>query len=172
MTDAPVWLDDHEQRAWRAYLVASQRIDAALDRQLQRDAGMPHAYYGILTVLVEAGVDGLRMSELARALRYSPSRLAHAVASLERSGWVDRHECPTDRRGQIATVTPSGARAQRRAAPGHVATVRELVFDHLDDDQVRQFEQICSAIAGRAASLDGGDGDAGPQLASGPSPNS
>jgi len=155
VTSDPVWLTDSEQRAWRAYLLASQQVDAALDRQLQRDAGMPHAYYGILTVLVEAGVDGLRMSELARALRYSPSRLAHAVRSLERSGWVERHECPTDRRGQIATVTPAGARVQRGSAPGHVAAVRELVFDHLDADQSAQFELICSAIVGRATELDG-----------------
>jgi DNA-binding MarR family transcriptional regulator len=166
VTSDQEWLTDREQRAWRAFMLASQQVDAALDRQLQRDAGMPHAYYGILTVLVEAGVDGLRMSELARVLRFSPSRLAHAVGRMERSGWVERHDCPTDRRGQIAAVTPAGAHAQREAAPGHVAMVRELVFDHLDAAQVEQLERICSAVAARAAELDGA------QPASGPSPNS
>jgi DNA-binding MarR family transcriptional regulator len=155
VADDPRWLDDDEQRAWRAYLFATQRVDAALDRQLQRDAGMPHAYYGILTVLVEAGVDGLRMSDLARALRYSPSRLAHAVSALERSGWVERHACPTDRRGQIATVTPAGAAAQRAAAPGHVALVRELFFDHLDAEQLRQLSELLDRIGRRASLVDG-----------------
>jgi DNA-binding MarR family transcriptional regulator len=164
----PEWLDDDEQRAWRTYLFAAQRVDAALDRQLQRDAGMGHTQYAILTVLVDAGIDGLRMSELAHQLRFSPSRLAHAVSGLERSGWVERHECRTDRRGQIATVTPAGAAAQRDAAPGHVALVRELFFDHLEPDQVRQLTVLFDGI-GRRATL---ASDAAAQPAGGPSPNS
>ena len=161
VADDAHWLSEDEERSWRTYLFASQDVDAALDRQLQRDAGMPHAYYAILTVLVDAGVDGLRMSDLARSLRFSPSRLAHAVASLERSGWVERHECPTDRRGQIATVTPAGASAQRAAAPGHVALVRSLLFDHLAPDDVAHLQRIFESIGRRAA-----------QSVPGPSPNS
>lgn len=161
MADDPRWLSDDEQRAWRSYVFGAQQIDAALDRQLQQDAGMPHAYYGILTVLVEASVDGLRMSDLARAMRFSPSRLAHAMSSMERSGWVERHECRTDRRGQIAAVTPAGAAAQRAAAPGHVALVRELLFDHLDPADVARLEQLFDAVGRRAA-----------QSVPGPSPNS
>jgi DNA-binding MarR family transcriptional regulator len=95
------------------------------------------------------------MSDLARALRYSPSRLAHAVSALERSGWVERHACPTDRRGQIATVTPAGAAAQRAAAPGHVALVRELFFDHLDAEQLRQLSELLDRIGRRASLVDG-----------------
>lgn len=161
MAEETRWLSDDEQRAWRSYVFGAQQIDAALDRQLQRDAGMPHAYYGILTVLVEAGVDGLRMSDLARAMRFSPSRLAHAMSSMERSGWVERHECRTDRRGQIASVTPAGAAAQRAAAPGHVALVRELLFDHLEPADVARLEQLFDAAGRRAA-----------QAVPGPSPNS
>jgi DNA-binding MarR family transcriptional regulator len=167
VTDDARWLSDDEQRAWRAYLFGSQQVDAALDRQLQRDSGMPHAYYGILTVLIDAGVDGLRMSDLARSLRFSPSRLAHAMSSLERSGWVERHDCPTDRRGQVAVVTPAGAAAQRAAAPGHVALVRELLFDHLEPGEVETLERIFDAVARRA---DLAMGSA--QASAGPSPNS
>jgi DNA-binding MarR family transcriptional regulator len=140
------WLDDDEQRAWRAFLVASQLVDAALDRQLQRDAGMPHAYYGILTGLVEAGAEGVRMSELAERLRFSPSRLAHAVGKLEANGWVRRRACPDDGRGQAAHITAAGKRVQAAAAPGHVAEVRARVFDHLSAEQVAQLAAICTAI--------------------------
>ena len=34
----PRWLDDDEQATWRAYLLTTQLVDEALDRQLQRDA--------------------------------------------------------------------------------------------------------------------------------------
>ena len=141
------WLDDEEQRAWRAFLLASQLIDQTLDRQLQRDAGMPHAYYSVLVALSEAPDRALRMSDLARRLRFSQSRLTHAVASMERSGWVARKVCPTDRRGQTAVLTDGGLRALADAAPGHVQQVRSSVFDRLSPTQVRQLRRICETLA-------------------------
>ena len=39
------WLDADEQRTWRAFLSASRTLMDTLDRELQHDAGMPHAYY-------------------------------------------------------------------------------------------------------------------------------
>jgi DNA-binding MarR family transcriptional regulator len=147
MPPDPRWLSDDEQAAWRAFLLARQLLDDALDRQLQTDSGMPHAYYMILTTLIEADDHAMRMSELAAQLRFSPSRLTHAVTSLERSGWVVRRACPTDKRGQIAKLTAAGVRAQHAAAVGHVAEVRARLFDQLAPAQVNQLRRICAAIA-------------------------
>ena len=61
-----------------------------LDRQLQRDADMPHAYFEVLVRLSEAPDRSLRMSELADLTLSSRSRLSHAVARLEERGWVVR----------------------------------------------------------------------------------
>ena len=36
---ASVWLDDDQQRVWRNYLVMGTRLQAAMNRQLQRDCG-------------------------------------------------------------------------------------------------------------------------------------
>jgi hypothetical protein len=51
----PRWLTAEEQRVWRFYLHASTLLEDHLDRQLQRDAGMPHIYYGLLVQLAEGG---------------------------------------------------------------------------------------------------------------------
>src|SRR5436305_14199042 len=98
------WLTADEQRAWRAYVESSKVLFDALDRQLQRDANMPHAYYEILVRLSETDDRALRMSELADSTRSSRSRLSHAVARLEERGWVRREDCPTDRRRQLARL--------------------------------------------------------------------
>jgi DNA-binding MarR family transcriptional regulator len=143
----PRWLDDTEQRAWRAFLRAATAVDEALDRQLQRDAGMPHAYYQVLAMLSEAPQRTLRMSQLAEVTTSSASRLSHAVARLEEKGWVRREKHPTDRRGALAVLTDQGWAALVAAAPGHVAAVREAVFDRLDRDQVRQLLAISERIA-------------------------
>lgn len=140
------WLDPDESRAWRAFLHASRALMATLDRELQRDAGMPHAYYEILVRLSEAPQRRLRMSELAEATGGSRSRLSHAVARLEEFGWVTRQDCPTDRRGQVAVLTEQGFAVLAAAAPGHVAGVRRHLFDHLSRTQVDQLRDICETL--------------------------
>jgi DNA-binding MarR family transcriptional regulator len=142
----PRWLSDDEQAVWRAFLLTWQLLDEAMDRQLLHESGMPLTYYAILVTLSEAPDHSMRMTDVARALRYSPSRLTHAVASLERDGWVTREPCESDRRGHLAVITPAGIAALEAAAPGHVAEVRSRIFDRLNADQVRQLHDICSVL--------------------------
>lgn len=146
MTDVR-WLTDTEQRAWRSYLAGSRMLQEYLERQLQRDSGMPTTYYTILVRLSEADDRTLRMSELARACHSSRSRLSHAVARLEANGWVRREDCPTDRRGSLAVLTGEGVDALRAAAPGHVRAVRRALFDALTPEQVHQFRAVFDAIS-------------------------
>jgi DNA-binding MarR family transcriptional regulator len=145
----PQWLNDEEQRAWRAYLESSKVLMDALDRQLQREADMPHAYYEILVRLSEADGQTLRMSELAEITLSSRSRLSHAVARLEERGWVAREDCLTDRRGQLARLTDAGFAVLAGAAPGHVETVRSFVIDGLSSEQIAQLTAIGEAIIER-----------------------
>jgi DNA-binding MarR family transcriptional regulator len=148
---APRWLNADEQRAWRAYLESSKVLFDALDRQLQREASMPHAYYEILVRLSEAEGRAMRMSELAEITLSSRSRLSHAVARLEERGWVVREECPTDRRGQVARLTDAGFTVLAGAAPGHVAAVRDYVVDALSPEQLKALAEIGETIIARVA---------------------
>jgi DNA-binding MarR family transcriptional regulator len=140
------WLSEREQEIWRSFLSATMGLSDALARQLQRDAGMPHAYYEILVALSEAPDRTLRMSELAGVRNSSRSRLSHAVARLEEAGWVRRRDCPTDKRGSFAMLTDEGFAALDAAAPGHVTEVRERLFDQLTPEQVAQLGEISRAI--------------------------
>jgi DNA-binding MarR family transcriptional regulator len=145
--DEPRWLSDEEQRVWRAYLHATTLLDDHLDRQLQRDAGMPHIYYGLLVALDEAPRRRLRMTELAMKAKITRSRLSHAIARLEKNGWVRREDCDSDKRGQFAVLTDEGHEVLRRTAPGHVAAVRQAVFDRLSPDQQKALGEAMRLIA-------------------------
>ena len=140
------WLTPEEQSAWREFLTAAQTLFSAVEGQLQRESGIPHGYYEILVRLSEADDRSLRMSQLAQASTSSKSRLSHAVARLEEHGWVERLNCPTDRRGQVARLTDVGFAALAAAAPGHVEQVRRSLFDRLSPDQVAQLAAISIAI--------------------------
>ncbi|MCE7000682.1 MarR family transcriptional regulator [Saccharothrix sp. S26] len=140
------WLSAEEQQVWRAFMTAVTKFTEHLDRQLQRDSGMPMAYYEILVALSEAPERALRMSELASVCHSSRSRLSHAVARLEKEGWVVRQACPSDRRGSIAVLTETGFRVLEQAAAGHVTAVREHLFDVLTPDQLRSLAEISRAV--------------------------
>ena len=144
--DEDRWLGDDELAAWMSYVAATALLESALDRQLQRDSGMPHAYYQILAMLSEVPGRTLRMSDLAEITQSSQSRLSHAVARLERRGWILRRPCPDDRRSTLATLTDAGFDVLAAAAPGHVRAVREGLFDRLSCEQVRQLQEICRSV--------------------------
>jgi DNA-binding MarR family transcriptional regulator len=153
------WLSDDEQCTWRDFLTAWQWLLSSVDGQLQRDAGIPLAYYEILVRLSEAPDRALRMTQLAAASASSKSRVSHAVARLEERGWIRRVDCPTDRRGQIAQLTDEGFAALSAAAPAHVEQVRRVLFDALTPEQQRQLAGISAAIlagtAGECAAASG-----------------
>jgi DNA-binding MarR family transcriptional regulator len=146
---AKEWLDDAEQRAWRGYLAMTALLPGALDQQLQADADMGHSSYIVLAMLSEAPDRSLRMSELASRANSSPSRLSHTVARLEERGLVRRDRSPDDGRGNIARLTDAGWDVVVATAPGHVAAVREFVFDALTPEQVCQLEEISGAVLAR-----------------------
>ncbi|MEW2271807.1 MarR family transcriptional regulator [Streptomyces sp. SID685] len=141
------WLTPEEQRVWRAYLHATTLLEDHLDRQLQRDAGMPHIYYGLLVTLAEAPKRRLRMTDLAMTAKITRSRLSHAIARLEKNGWVRRENCPSDKRGQFAVLTEEGAAVLGRTAPGHVTAVRQALFDRLSPEQQKALGEIMEIVA-------------------------
>lgn len=149
MTDPqpePAWLTDTEQAAWANLVRLIMLLPGALDRQLRDGAGIPHAYFGILARLSAEPGRALRMTELARHANTTTSRLSHAVSTLEERGWIERYPCATDKRGQVARLTDGGMALLEAAAPGHVAEVRRLVFDHLTARDIEQLRVITAKL--------------------------
>lgn len=145
MAEAP-WLDDEERAAWLALIGVLQRLGPALDSQVQRDSGMTHFDYQVMAMLSEAPERRLPMSELAVVVNASLSRLSHVVKKLEARGWVQRSPSPRSRRVTECSLTDVGYAVLVAAAPGHVAAVRQLVFEGLDRAQVAQLTTIASTL--------------------------
>lgn len=143
------WLDDAEQRAWRSLAAVILKLPAELDQALQRDAGLSHIEYWVMALLSEAPHQRLQLSHLAAQANASLSRLSHVVTRLDRRGFVVRERAPDDGRATFAVLTDAGRTQVDAAAPGHVATVRALVFDGRSDQDVADLERLCASIADR-----------------------
>jgi DNA-binding MarR family transcriptional regulator len=143
------WLDDDQQRTWRAWLTVAELLPRALDAQLQRDAGISHAAYVVLAMLSESPSRSRRMSDLARRANQSQSRLSHTVARLEDRGWVRRERSAEDGRGNLAVLTDAGWDVVRSVAPGHVDAVRTAMFDPLTEAQTTALGDVLETVAER-----------------------
>ncbi|MGY1600971.1 MarR family winged helix-turn-helix transcriptional regulator [Geodermatophilus sp. SYSU D00815] len=143
------WLDDEQQRTWRAWLTVSELLPRVLDGQLQRDAGLSHAAYVVLAMLSEAPRRSRRMSDLARRANQSQSRLSHTVARLEERGWVRRERSAEDGRGNLAVLTDAGWDVVRSVAPGHVDAVRTALFDPLTPEQTKALREVLETVLER-----------------------
>lgn len=142
----PRWLDAEEQRVWYSFAYALVRLPAALDTQMQRDAGISQFEYMVLSALSMTPGRSLRMSVLAEYTASTLSRLSNVVSRLEDRGWVLRTVDPADRRASLATLTDDGWHKVVAAAPSHVEEVRRLLFDPLTKAQQRQLGQIAERV--------------------------
>jgi DNA-binding MarR family transcriptional regulator len=143
------WLDEDEMRLWISFLHAQKKVQEHLDRDLMDGFGFDLGDYEVLALLSESTDRRLRMSDLAEQIVMPRSRLTYRVDRLEREGLVEREVCPSDRRGQFAVLTPAGMALLRRAAPVHLASVRQHFLDHFPASRVRgcaaAFESMLTA---------------------------
>jgi DNA-binding MarR family transcriptional regulator len=146
MTVNTNWLTDDERAAWVRLAAVVELLPGALDSQLRSDAGLMHFEYFVLAMLSEAPKRTLRMTSLAARTNATLPRLSHVVRRLEERGLVERLPCPQDARATNARLTAAGWRTVRQTAPGHVANVRQHVFDSLSAEQVEQLVGITDAI--------------------------
>jgi DNA-binding MarR family transcriptional regulator len=140
------WLSEEELPTWLALVGVLIKLPAALDEQLQRDAGMNHFEHWALMGLSMHEGHSMRMSELAVLTNGSLSRLSQVISRLEKRGYVRRATDPTDGRCTLAILTEAGLSKLLDTAPGHAEAVRRLVFDPLTKAQARQLREILHRV--------------------------
>jgi DNA-binding MarR family transcriptional regulator len=155
------WLNADEQAVWLELIAAVMWLPAALDAQLQHDAGLSHFEYVVMSHLSMSPDREIRMSELARRANSTLPRMSKVIDRFAKQGWATRRPDPTDGRYTLAALTDTGWEKVVQSAPGHVEQVRRLVFDQLTATQVRQLGTIASKIGGAVRSEVTGCGQSG-----------
>lgn len=149
------WLNDDEQVLWRKTLQFQQLMDLAIDRQLERDAGLSLADYSVLVTLSEADGAGLRAREVGSKLGWDRSRVSHQVRRMEKRGLVAKTACETDGRGTMIALTDQGQKAIEASAPQHVEQVRSLFIDDLNEDELRTLSKVFKRVIAKVESNEG-----------------
>ena len=151
--DTP-WLDEQENRIWRAFLQVSGRINAQLSESLKTTTGLTMDDYEVLVHLSESESQRLRMTELSHRLLHSQSRLTQRIDRLSKRGYVCREKCPDDGRGTFAVLTPAGMQVIKDAAPHHVKDVRAALIDLIEPKERPLVADVLERLATQARDRD------------------
>lgn len=143
------WLTDDQQRVWRGWLAVAGQLPTALHRQLQDDSGLSLQDFDVLVQLSEADGARRRVTDLAVALGWERSRLSHHVKRMQGRGLVEREGSSDDGRSADVVLTPAGRAAIEAAAPGHVETVRALLFDGAEPGELAALARFNERILAR-----------------------
>ncbi|MDF5821884.1 MarR family winged helix-turn-helix transcriptional regulator [Corynebacterium felinum] len=125
----PRWLNDDEQKFWRLMLNAVRKVQHYNERVLQIEHNLTSSEFAVLVSLSEAENEEMRLRDLCAALDWDRSRTSHQVTRMEKRGLVEKRRYAGDARGILIDLTDEGKRRLIEAAPSHVESVRELVFD-------------------------------------------
>ena len=141
------WLSADEQKLWRSYLCAHFRLTKALNEDMEKTAGFDHLTYEIFVNLSESKDHSIRMSDLAKSVSASKSRLTYRIEQLEKEGLVIREACEEDGRGQWCVLTKKGYKSLVEAAPHHVQAVLENFIDPISGEDLENLVKIFDSIA-------------------------
>lgn len=157
----PNWLNAHEDRAWRAFVHAHQRIEAHLNRRLQ-ESGLSGADYEVLAVLSALDGDRMPAHALCIALGWEKSRLSHQVRRMQKDGLISREPNPDDARSTMVCLLPAGRAAIEKAAPRHVQDVRLNFIDLFTAAELNTLAILNERVLHHLAANDDSPADDGP----------
>nr|WP_183541363.1 MarR family transcriptional regulator [Nocardioides albus] len=146
MGDETRWLNEEQQRSWRALMMGMTLLDDRLDADLRDRFDISLPEYEILVRLSEN--DGaMRMAQLADSLAHSRSRITHTITRMQRAGLVERRNSADDGRGVVAALSDRGFELLREAAPVHVSGVREYLVDLVSDEDFEALGRVMNAVS-------------------------
>jgi DNA-binding MarR family transcriptional regulator len=140
-------LTPSEEALFRALMRLTIALPRALDEHLARSRGMTANKYTTLMHLSEAPNRELRITDLATASALSVSRMSRLIDDLQTQGLIVKRQAETDGRGNVASLTRKGLSVLKSAYPEHLASVRNLVLDHIADADRAAVARTLQAVA-------------------------
>ncbi len=110
-------------KLWEGISRAHTSMTAAIEKDMLPKTGITLGWYEVLAHLSHAPNAMLRFQDLARIEGITDSGASRRLNQMLKAGLIDRHSCPTDRRGVYAHLTNKGKAAYEKS---HAVFLRSL----------------------------------------------
>jgi DNA-binding MarR family transcriptional regulator len=144
-----------ELDTWVRFLRAHSAIVGKLNAELVADHGLTINDFEVLLHLSWAPERAMRRVDLASSVLLTPSGITRLLDGLERSGFVAREACATDRRVVYAKLTPAGNEKLQAARTTHLAGVHRLFVERFNASELASLAELLERLPGVA--LDDGE---------------
>jgi DNA-binding MarR family transcriptional regulator len=136
---------------WAALAAAHAVVVDRLGAALLGATGLGITEFEVLRRVDGVPPPGTRLGDLPGPIRLSQPALSRMAARLEQRGLLRRAGDPTDRRGIVLTITPSGRRTLRRATAVHATTLRASLLDPLAPGGHEQLTELLRRVTDGSA---------------------
>jgi DNA-binding MarR family transcriptional regulator len=126
----------------RAHAQATRQLNA----QLTADHGLTISDYEVLLRLSRAPDRRLRRVDLAEQVLLTASGITRLLDGLERSGYVERGACDTDRRVVYAVLTDDGLTKLQSASESHIVQIEDYFSSRYDAAEQAQLTGLLARI--------------------------
>ena len=127
------------------------RLHRVLGQEMERDCGIPLAWFEVLVRIVRSPDGHLTMSEVADQTVYTSGGTTRLVDRIEEAGLVRRTSCPSDRRTTFVELTEHGESVLESSTALHLAHLDAHLTGLLSAEQRRAMVDALTALNGGPA---------------------
>lgn len=117
--------DDRLVTTFGRLLEAHSLLSRRAGRSLERECGIPHAWFEVLLRISRAEGGQVSMGSLAQQVALTSGGITRLLDRMIDAGLVRRVPCPTDRRVLFAALTDQGQAKLAQALVVHAADLRD-----------------------------------------------
>jgi DNA-binding MarR family transcriptional regulator len=126
-----------------------------VNTRLRESHQLPLATFESLLFISRAPRTGMRVGDLARALRLTVGGTSKLVDRIERAELITREPDPGDRRASRVVLTPAGKRKLTAAVKTYEAEARSILGAALNPEEQRRMSDYVSRLLSSIDRVDG-----------------
>ncbi len=107
------------------------RLSRSLGAQLEEACDLPLPWFDVLLQIRRTPEGRLKMTQIADATVHSTGGTTRLVDRIEAAGYVERMNCPNDRRAIHVAITDAGNQKLDEALEAHLGHLQSQMADRL-----------------------------------------
>jgi len=132
--------------AWIELHRANRLLLEKVEKALKNNQLPPLDWYDVLLELSHEKENGLRQFEISKKVLLSKHNLSRLLDRLESQGFIVRHVCEEDGRGNRVKITIQGENTLKKMWPVYRESMHESFGRKLSKEELTQLTQTLSVI--------------------------
>ena len=127
---------------------AHAKLTRVLSAEMESATGLPLSWFDVMIRLGRSPDGHLTMTQLASEVSLTSGGVTRLIDRMVEAGYVERQNCPSDRRSVFVVLTASGTEKLHQATVEHLEGLERHLLDPLDSDDQAALEVALRKLRG------------------------